>query len=1134
MNIAKCSLLSFVAIFLLLPVLIAPGQLAESGHQEIDSRVTKLIHESFGIWLGNTSLDNAKPEFELLFRFGLLDAAVENIDRAVEAGLGERMLPPMYTTIRKYLQNDQHERAMELAIRWAQEVPKDANAIRFLEAIAHYHLQRHESMQAHEVIDLIESELLSTGDRQLATRIRDRLNRMVADIYIQEGNCDAAWNWLKETHGGELPEAEQKELLDEAHRAGQFDWLLEKVLAMPDELLKVKRLRNMVDSAIRKRHWRTAVRLNEELDKLGSPKARINLAHIVKGCGDREITTPLLGKLSLEGRSGWYGATALISVYLLDGEIEKALDVVATQSKTGVMFRTDTTASIADALLTRYLGGQKKDAVRIIESIEPDWLSVFVRAEIGRKLLPTDERSYAKELLQQVEREIFDLENIEQFSLHSVCRTMAESGNIDSAIRLMEMELKSDSGMPVFREVPLQLDIARQLLQNDEVERCRKLFLEFPIAFRDAPGKQHRDVLTDFARKAGIDGLIKMISRNTLSQYSLYPELLVDFVSNGDIELAEEFWQARMGMLNGEEELRRLAGPTLTVVFSSLRSRDHSVETLRTLEQIIGTENVLPDQLPKAYANLGWIEDSLRLAAEMDVRADRRMQGVFQCLAKVGEIPVLLEHPVSQNDPGFLEVQDYYRAGHQVTVGNTERAIELAADLPDHWRKRDLLRRCAEQLGSPWLESLRKIDNWIQSTVDLDTSTHSTDLYGGLPGLSLFYEKMYAVTGEQIYRVRQLRIERLLIARLKNSDFPELDRGLFFGPTGGIYSLFGKLGGRVSFSGDYRPETEALWTIQRWVELCESTSEASKLRENREPDRALGVLDGDAGIGLVLLKNWQNGLWDGRGWNSLDAATRIGDNLLRNAETVTLQDGQVALRWRRSLGSGEEHPGYALGTAGIVDFLLQLDRYMGYNLRSGYDGRFGEAVVAGVRYLKALDEQHGEPGLLPKHLTEDQPGEFVFSWMHGVAGTCQLANRLAKLQESDEWNAFSRSATDQILLAESRDGIDQLAGKGVGLGNGAAGIGSFLLDQGKRFENTGYKAAAHRIAHHILVRGVEGSTENGLTTLHWPKPGDTESAEAESPFGLMDGAAGVGLFLLQMEAVKRDRKAFSIFEDVFP
>jgi len=89
----------------------------------------------------------------------------------------------------------------------------------------------------------------------------------------------------------------------------------------------------------------------------------------------------------------------------------------------------------------------------------------------------------------------------------------------------------------------------------------------------------------------------------------------------------------------------------------------------------------------------------------------------------------------------------------------------------------------------------------------------------------------------------------------------------------------------------------------------------------------------------------------------------------------------------------------------------------------------------------------------------------------------------------------------------------------VGLCCGSGGVGSFLLDQAERLQDPRFEREAERIATDILDRATRETTETGLPTLSWPSAEHRVRPDfIQTQTGLMQGAAGIGLFLVQMEA----------------
>ncbi len=92
---------------------------------------------------------------------------------------------------------------------------------------------------------------------------------------------------------------------------------------------------------------------------------------------------------------------------------------------------------------------------------------------------------------------------------------------------------------------------------------------------------------------------------------------------------------------------------------------------------------------------------------------------------------------------------------------------------------------------------------------------------------------------------------------------------------------------------------------------------------------------------------------------------------------------------------------------------------------------------------------------------------------------------------------------------------------------GAAGVADFLLGIERARGRSRYRSVVEGIARHILERATR--TSDGLKWLHSEHRSKPELLQAQT--GLMQGAAGVGLLLLWLDAMVRGRDRTIVLPD---
>jgi hypothetical protein len=205
-----------------------------------------------------------------------------------------------------------------------------------------------------------------------------------------------------------------------------------------------------------------------------------------------------------------------------------------------------------------------------------------------------------------------------------------------------------------------------------------------------------------------------------------------------------------------------------------------------------------------------------------------------------------------------------------------------------------------------------------------------------------------------------------------------------------------------------------------------------------------------------------------------------------------------------------EMPNYSHGTAGVCDFLVRLHLacQSSDSMREKAGHRFLDAARRGAEYLGDLASRSPKQ-LIPHHFPDGE-SLFYLGWCHGPAGSIRLFQSLASADQPD-------ARTIEVLIRGLRQaGLpDRSEGywNNVGVCCGNSGLASFLLTLGQ--------AAEHRrlakvliddaLARATLVELPDG--RKGLKWLHAEHRVRPKFVQAQT--GLMQGAAGIGLVLLQ-------------------
>ena len=381
------------------------------------------------------------------------------------------------------------------------------------------------------------------------------------------------------------------------------------------------------------------------------------------------------------------------------------------------------------------------------------------------------------------------------------------------------------------------------------------------------------------------------------------------------------------------------------------------------------------------------------------------------------------------------------------------------------------------------LEHARAIAKWLETqaietehglTWPVDTRATKVrttpNLYAGSAGVALFFLSLHAWTGEATHGQIALRACRELVAR------PGQGTGLYTGRAGTLFIL--------SRAAEQFPKEGFDQAAKKELEAI-----ARGVREDGSFSAVTDIISGSAGTGLALLDYHRRT----DSTQALALAERAGDALI---DAAVKHD--TGLRWKMSEAYTREMPGFSHGTAGVAYFLAELHA-------TTSKPRFLEAAKRGASALLAL---RSETGLLPHHL----PGGedlFYLGWCHGPVGTARLYQRLLQIT-GDERFEVARDQATKALTACKPPARTPGYWNNVGVCCGSAGIGLYYLDLRQLTSLETYDPLIDALAMDILARGTRSS---GMLYFehaeHRVKP-DLLSIQT----GLMQGAAGVGLFFL--------------------
>ena len=379
------------------------------------------------------------------------------------------------------------------------------------------------------------------------------------------------------------------------------------------------------------------------------------------------------------------------------------------------------------------------------------------------------------------------------------------------------------------------------------------------------------------------------------------------------------------------------------------------------------------------------------------------------------------------------------------------------------------------------------------------------NLYHGTAGVLLFYIELYLESDDPAYLAIACGAGDEILAYLQNKPAKHfVGSGFYSGWPGYVYALHELY--KVSQDNRYEEGAKAALTqltdqssvIGRgigWVEPIPFADITGISGEREVVDLSVGA----AGAGVIYLYAFREGLLP-----DLTLAIQTAERLLEVAEATP--DG---LRWLMMVDMpfAFTAPNFAHGGAGVGYFLADLYRDTG-------NQAYLDAAISAAEYVKSRAVPQTE-GMLVCHLEEQQPPTtFYLGVCHGPAGT----GRLMYLLQQITGDASYLQWLDDNFLGLLSTGAPEVRSKGLwqNLGQccGDAGIGDYALYLYKVTGNSAYLDYATRTA---LMLASAGDESHGLcwhNAEHRSRPEFTETQT-----GYMQGAAGIGSFLLHLGSV---------------
>ena len=405
----------------------------------------------------------------------------------------------------------------------------------------------------------------------------------------------------------------------------------------------------------------------------------------------------------------------------------------------------------------------------------------------------------------------------------------------------------------------------------------------------------------------------------------------------------------------------------------------------------------------------------------------------------------------------------------------------------------------------PYLDVAVRCAQWIDRSVErrstglvwpadpLKPGSVGLDYYNGMPGVVAFYANLWHATGDARWRERSEQGAAHLAAEVARAG-ADLDAGLYTGLAGlGATCLTLE---RTKVGPRWRDEARTIASTL--------VARARRVGDGVEWSDSNDIISGTAGIGLFLVQ--AAGAFNDR--SLLDVAARAGRRLLGTARPA-----EGGLMWFPSASLARNYPNFSHGTAGVAYFLATLHQHT-------KDRAFLDTAVAGATYLDAVATRRSG-GRAIFHVSGGGEDRFYLSWCHGPVGTARLFYRLMQITGEPRWRQWVDELTTWVVASGAPERQSAGYWNNISQCCGNVGIGQYWIDLARHLPDLGGRnldVLRDRVVTHTRARATED--EAGLRWVQAEHRVQPENLVAQT--GFMQGAAGVGTFFLQLDALTRD------------
>ena len=400
--------------------------------------------------------------------------------------------------------------------------------------------------------------------------------------------------------------------------------------------------------------------------------------------------------------------------------------------------------------------------------------------------------------------------------------------------------------------------------------------------------------------------------------------------------------------------------------------------------------------------------------------------------------------------------------------------------------------------AAAWVNSaeIRGPEGLSWPAIPQERNSVGLDLYSGVPGVVLFFVQAFYATRNPSYLEEARAGADFLLSKATSVG----GMGLYEGLPGVAFAL--EETSKASMDEKYR---------RGFLECLGRIAAAAKASgAGVEWSPTTDIISGSAGTGLFLIYAFHE--THDRAW--VDLAARAGTRLI---ELGRPENG--GLKWAMDPDFPRLMPNFSHGTAGIAYFLSAL-------YKETRRKEFLDTSLAGAKYLLSIARTDGDSCLI-FHDEPDNKGLYYLGWCHGPVGTARLFFLLSGVTGDKAWLDWVRRSANGLI----RSGIPERETPGfwnnAGICCGLAGVGEFFLDLYRELGDKTYLDFSKRVTSRLLSKAtVEDGRMSWLQAEHRTRP-DYLFAQT----GYMQGAAGIGTFLLRMALLDRTKARRIVFPD---